>query len=555
MGLDSCRIINQSMASRLRTFIFYSSLTLFSLAAAALQAMNGMLLGSKQVVVRLHEPKQLRQEKLAHRFATTHTRRNSSGATSPAASEIGFGEGWSSPRGSFAGLTISGGGAGGGGGPGTPRSLPGHQQDRGRRGSGSYYAAALNGTLNIPLTYNSLSTLSPVVRREVLSGEFNKRVRAMEEAKGMDDKGVEEIVEAITSLTLSSVVQVLDDSNAGGVRLRERVVAYRAKHPESVVVDSPSGSDGQVSASAASATAAAIPDHVLAHSNRSTPAPQTFTRTSSPRGSVPPLSERDRVFAAISKLEKGADEKRLGELVSLVMSLPKRERALCLFNSEVMKSKLEDAKVILDAEEVEEGDKTESASASEGDGDSTKSAPQIQVKPGKRGVLTSMSTPDLATPVITTATSTPPLPPPPPPPTTTATSTSTSATTTTATSTGATYTLITLAALPSPEILSILRSNPSLHGSLSLPVPSPSSITAMESFMDSIKDKPVQGQKQALGEKLYKVVKGFGIKGVSAPKVTVALLDGEELRALAVLMGCYVGVLKEKVGKYASGGK
>ena len=507
--------------------------------------MNGVLLGSKQVVVRLHEPKQLRQEKLAHRFASTHTRRNSSGATSPAASEIGFGEGWGSPRGSFAGLSMSGGG--GGGGPGTPRGLPGHQQDRGRRGSGSYYAAALNGTLNIPLTYNSLSTLSPVVRREVLSGELNKRVRAMEEAKGMDDKGVEEIVEGITSLTLSSVVQILDDSNAGGGRLRERVATYRAKHPEAVLAESPSGSDEQVTAPAA------IPDHVLAHSNRSTPAPQTFTRTSSPRGSVPPLSERDRVFAAISKLEKGADEKRLGELVSLVMSLPKRERALCLFNSEVMKSKLEDAKVILDAEETEEGEKTESASASEGDGDSTKSAPQIQVKTGKRGVLTSVSTPDLATPPITT--STPPLPPPPPPPPTITKATTSTSTTTPASSTGVTYTLTTLAALPSPEILSILRTNPSLHAALSLPVPSPSSITAMETFMDSIKDKPVQGQKQALGEKLYKVVKGFGIKGVSAPKVTVALLDGEELRALAVLLGCYVGVWREKVGKYAGGGK
>lgn len=38
-------------------------------ANEALRAMNGSILGTKQIVVRLHEPKQLRQEKLAARFA------------------------------------------------------------------------------------------------------------------------------------------------------------------------------------------------------------------------------------------------------------------------------------------------------------------------------------------------------------------------------------------------------------------------------------------------------------------------------------------------------
>lgn len=54
-------------------------------AAAALQAMNGVFLGSKQIAVRLHEPKQLRQEKLQQRFSP----RTRSGATSPTPSEGG----------------------------------------------------------------------------------------------------------------------------------------------------------------------------------------------------------------------------------------------------------------------------------------------------------------------------------------------------------------------------------------------------------------------------------------------------------------------------------
>ncbi|KAJ3502012.1 hypothetical protein NLJ89_g9080 [Agrocybe chaxingu] len=42
----------------------------------------------------------------------------------------------------------------------------------------------------------------------------------------------------------------------------------------------------------------------------------------------------------------------------------------------------------------------------------------------------------------------------------------------------------------------------------------------------------------------FKVVKSLGVKG--APKVTIALLDQEDLRALAHLMNSYPSVLKEK---------
>lgn len=42
----------------------------------------------------------------------------------------------------------------------------------------------------------------------------------------------------------------------------------------------------------------------------------------------------------------------------------------------------------------------------------------------------------------------------------------------------------------------------------------------------------------------FKVVKSLGVKG--APKITIALLDQEDLRALAHLMNSYTPVLKEK---------
>ena len=94
------------------------------LAAAAMHAMNGVVLGTKQLVVRLHEPKQLRQEKLAQRFGGNGHPRSASGATSPTVSEAGESfAGWSSPRHHTSTL-------------GSPVATT---ADRGRRGSGSYY--------------------------------------------------------------------------------------------------------------------------------------------------------------------------------------------------------------------------------------------------------------------------------------------------------------------------------------------------------------------------------------------------------------------------------
>jgi polyadenylate-binding protein len=104
----------------------------FDLACAAMRGMNGVLLGSKQLVVRLHEPKQLRQEKLAARFAGHNGHpRSASGATSPTASEGGESyPGWPSPgaRSAILGSPV------------------GHNErlERPRRGSGSYYNVGTN---------------------------------------------------------------------------------------------------------------------------------------------------------------------------------------------------------------------------------------------------------------------------------------------------------------------------------------------------------------------------------------------------------------------------
>jgi hypothetical protein len=104
-------------------------------ATAALNAMNGMQLGSKPIIVRLHEPKQFRQEKLALRFQGNGHPRSASGTTSPTRSEAGDSSfGWTSPRRQHSVL-------------GSPS--PSHQHlllDRGRRSSGSYYQVSCSFT-------------------------------------------------------------------------------------------------------------------------------------------------------------------------------------------------------------------------------------------------------------------------------------------------------------------------------------------------------------------------------------------------------------------------
>ena len=98
-------------------------------ASAAMHAMNGVVLEKKTVIVRLHEPKQLRQEKLAARFSGHNGHpRSASGATSPTLSEGGDSyAGWPSPSSHPAVL-------------GSPTStFVDRTPERQRRGSGSYY--------------------------------------------------------------------------------------------------------------------------------------------------------------------------------------------------------------------------------------------------------------------------------------------------------------------------------------------------------------------------------------------------------------------------------
>ncbi|KAI0346153.1 hypothetical protein BDW22DRAFT_1323158 [Trametopsis cervina] len=483
----SARVMrNESGESRGFGFVSYQQP---DQAAAALHAMNGVILGSKQLVVRLHEPKQLRQEKLAARFGGHNNHpRSSSGATSPAASEFGD---WSPSHRSVS--------------LGSP--IMGHHDrndNRARRSSGSYYHAALSGSLNIPMRYDDLSALSPVVRKEVISGELNRRIKSMDTVPSED---LDQIVETIATLSLTDVVAAIHDPSKLSAQVQHATTALNISKTSSPAKSpSPQTSQDSRLLDVPNATAS-LPDRpttpISMPASLSTP-----PRTESPSGSVPPPSERDRMAAAIARL----DSTQAAELTELLMSLPKRERAMCLFNVEVLRAKIADAKMVLNAEDEPDEPTPPALEAPK--------TPQIKKI---ASTATSPQTPALSSRGPSAANSPAPVTP-----------SSVSA---------VSYTIQSLARLPASEIIKL--TNGPHADSLPVTKADPLIVKATDEFIDGLKDQTVQQQKQALGEKLWRVVKACGVRG--APKITITLLDQEELRPLAHLMNSYFDILKEKV--------
>jgi polyadenylate-binding protein len=319
--------------------------------------------------------------------------------------------------------------------------------------------AALSG--NLPMRYEDLAALSPVVRKEVLTGEFSRRVKAMGTVPASDIEGV---VDGLVNLSLSDVVEGIQDPS----KLAEQVKNLRPNKSPSPAASASASQDSRLlDPNALNATASA-PEHpstpISVSASLSTP-----PRTSSPSGSVPPTSERDRMLAAISKLESAKQT----ELTDLLMSLPKRERALCLFNVEVLRAKLADAKVVLESDEADDllAQSTQSAPP-------VPSTPQAR-KPSSSTINDSPQTPDLSSRGPSAAASPTPGTP----------------------GSGSSHTIASLARLPASEIIRLANSNAT--GGLPLPKADPLVVKATDDFMDGLLDLPIEKQKQALGDKLY----------------------------------------------------
>jgi polyadenylate-binding protein len=159
---------------------------------------------------------------------------------------------------------------------------------------------------------------------------------------------------------------------------------------------------------------------------------------------------------------------------------------MCLFNNEVLRSKILDAKAVLNSND---GDVD--------DAQSTKSAPApVPVTPQPKKLaqpasISSPQTPDLSSRGPSAAASPAP--------------------TTGNNIAGISYTIASLARLPAAEIIRLANSS-NVTG-LPLPKADTLIVRTTDEFIDGLLDKPIQQQKQVLGEKLFKVVKSLGIKG------------------------------------------
>lgn len=320
------------------------------------------------------------------------------------------------------------------------------------------------------MRYDDLSALSPVVRKEVLTGELSRRLKLMPIVPSAE---VDAIVESLVGLSLSDVVSAIQDPTKLDDQIqRTRNALAMASSAVTPPEKAPSPANSQDSRlldpSALNATASA-PEHpstpISVAASLSTP-----PRTSSPSGSVAPAtaaSERERILAAVTRLEPA----RAVDLTELLMSLPKRERAMCLFNVEVLRAKLVDARVVLDSDDAENGP-------------TINATPQVTSEPvtpqNRRTVPVSQEssprTPDLSSRGASAAASPTPATP------------------------GTSHTVASLARLPATEIIKIANS-PSTTG-LPLPKADPLIIETTDKFIDSLLDKPINTQKQQVGEKL-----------------------------------------------------
>lgn len=331
------------------------------------------------------------------------------------------------------------------------------------------------------MRYDELSSLSPVVRREVLTGELSRRVKDVPGIPVADSE-VDGIVDALLGLSLHQLVDGIQDSAKLAEQIRnakEVLSATVAEGQRSTHSPSPATSQDSrlLDPNALNATASA-PEHpstpLSLSASLSTP-----PRTSSPSGSVAPgASEKERLMAAVSKL----DTKYAAEITDLLMSLSKRERALCLFNAEVLKTKVAEASEVLEVVTVEKDEATQTGS--QGRNSHPLTVPAASVTPHSHvHAITSNDSPkapDLSSRGPSAAASPSSLPTP---------------------GQGTVHTLSSLARLPALDIVKL--ANSSSATGLPLAKADPRVVEETNQFVDGLQGKTIQQQKQLLGEKLF----------------------------------------------------
>ncbi|GAA6064410.1 hypothetical protein JCM10212_001234 [Sporobolomyces blumeae] len=292
-----------------------------------------------------------------------------------------------------------------------------------------------------------------------------------------------------------------------GKRIEARYVTVRVHEPKKVRQGRLSGATGQngtrVSDSGDAldeattrienlSTTDTSPTPQLLHAIEQTPDAGRASSSPPPPSAVanPPPSEHDRLVSAVRDITLD----KVGEVVALLEGLPKKERVMCLFNPQVLEQKVQDALLIL------------------ADDDEPERTPS-PVQPLKDDSTTAPNEP--------VGESTPTTLP---------------------------RSIADLATLPCSSIVPLL---PLLTSTLSLSRPAQEDLDQARTFVRGLEEEGLGKSqvKQKLGERLFKVIKGTGVK--RAPKITIDLLDSEDLDSLALLVH-YPEILKEKALRISS---
>jgi len=201
------------------------------------------------------------------------------------------------------------------------------------------------------------------------------------------------------------------------------------------------------------------------------------------------------MVAAISKLEKA----HVSDLTELLMSLPKRDRALCLFNTEVLRVKIADAKVVLESDDSD--DVVEQHSA-------------VPATPQARGPSVAAS---------------------PAPQTPSAPSSN--------------YTVNSVAQMSFAEIYGLVNSG------VELPMlkTSPELVKESEQWVGTVSSHTLATFKEQVGRKWLSCLKTAGYKrGIKVVSHYMTRIDEQETRSLAHIVCLYPAIVKEKALQVAA---
>src|SRR5258708_9733395 len=148
---------------------------------------------------------------------------------------------------------------------------------------------------------------------------------------------IDSVAEALVSLNLQEIVSGIHDEEkfAAQVQVASQQIAAREKQGSAFLE---------------------------AHEPVPSPPPYlTPPRTQSPVGSVVTSSDRDKLSAGVARLE--SDPEKASAISELLFTLSKKERLLCVFNSEYLKQKVAEARELLEMDEADVPSSNRSAPA------------------------------------------------------------------------------------------------------------------------------------------------------------------------------------------------